>query len=87
MYKLEVLALYLHRQKDYQSLQSIYALIIFFIPSYKVEPIFIGTEQKCDRHSNFKMAITSNTYQSPWVAWRLQIFMTKHGYYSQNKGC
>ena len=46
-----------------------------------------GGKQKCDICSNFKMAIISNTYQSLWVAWRLQIFMVKHWYYSQNKGC
>ena len=59
MYKLDalVIVLYIFTGK------SIYALIIFFLPSYKVESIFMGAKQKCDIHSNFKMAITSNTYQ------------------------
>jgi hypothetical protein len=31
------------------------------------------------------VAITPNTYQCPQVAWRLQIFIVKHGYYSQSE--
>ena len=58
MYKLDalVIVLYIFTGKN------IYALIIFFLPSYTVDPIFMGAKQKCDIHSNFKMAITSNTY-------------------------
>lgn len=58
MYKLDALVIVLYILTG----KNIYALIIFFLPSYTVEPIFMGAKQKCDIHSNFKMAITSNTY-------------------------
>lgn len=74
MYKLDalVIVLYIFTGK------SIYALIVFFLPSYKAEPIFMGAKQKCDIHSNFKMAILQIHIRCPWVAWRLWIFMAKH---------
>lgn len=46
-----------------------------------------GGKWKCDIHSNFKMTVALNTYQSPWVPLRLQSIMVKHWYYSRNKGC
>lgn len=87
-YTLEVLVTVLYvftAKSDHRSLQVIYVLIIFFIPSHKVQPIFKREKQICDIHSDFKMAIASNVYQSPWVAWRLQIFVVRHWYYSLNK--